>query len=77
MQFEHRMELFACRASKDFAAKVVDELNALLPEGEERIHLGSSEVDQFSDGNSSRDSPRAYEEPPYSFFNPHLLLARI
>lgn len=50
MQFEHRMELFACRASKDFAAKVVDELNALLPEGEERIHLGSSEVDQFSDG---------------------------
>ena len=34
MYIEHRMELFACRASKDFAVKVVD----------------ASEVTQFSDG---------------------------
>ena len=44
------MELFACRASKDFAAKVVDELNRLQPEGEGQIHLGNSEVTVFSDG---------------------------
>lgn len=44
------MELFACRASKDFAAKVVDELNKLQPEGEGQIHLGDSEVTVFSDG---------------------------
>ena len=44
------MELFACRASKDFAAKVVDELNRLQPEGEGQIHLGDSEVTVFSDG---------------------------
>ena len=50
MHFEHRMELFACRASKDFAAKVVDELNGLMTEGEPKIHLGSSEVAEFSDG---------------------------
>ncbi|MGN0195731.1 MAG: ribose-phosphate diphosphokinase [Candidatus Cryptobacteroides sp.] len=50
MHFEHRMELFACRASRDFAAKVVDELNGLLTEGEPKIHLGSSEVAEFSDG---------------------------
>lgn len=44
------MELFACRASKDFAAKVVDELNKIQPEGEGPIHLGNSEVSVFSDG---------------------------
>ena len=44
------MELFACRASRDFAAKVVDELNKLQPEGEGQIHLGDSEVTVFSDG---------------------------
>ena len=31
---EHRIELFACRASKDFAAKVIDGLNATRAEGE-------------------------------------------
>lgn len=50
MNTEHRMELFACRASKDFAAKVVEELNKLQPEGEGTIHLGESEVTVFSDG---------------------------
>ena len=50
MNTAHKMELFACRASKDFAAKVVDELNKLQPEGEGQIHLGDSEVTVFSDG---------------------------
>lgn len=44
------MELFACRASRDFAAKVVDELNNIRYPGEELLHLGSSEVTMFSDG---------------------------
>lgn len=49
MQNEHRMELFACRASRDFAAKVVEEMNAIYPQ-QEVIRLGASEVTQFSDG---------------------------
>jgi len=47
---EHRMELFACRASKDFACKVVDELNLIGANAGEKYHLGASEVTQFSDG---------------------------
>ena len=50
MQMEHRMELFACRASKDFACKVVDELNVIGIQTGEKYHLGASEVTQFSDG---------------------------
>lgn len=50
MNTAHKMELFACRASKDFAAKVVDELNKIQPEGEGPVHLGNSEVSVFSDG---------------------------
>ena len=50
MNTPHKMELFACRASKDFAAKVVDELNEIQPEGEGPVHLGNSEVSVFSDG---------------------------
>lgn len=46
----HRMELFACRASRDFAGKVVDELNAIREPGTPEIHLGESEVTPFSDG---------------------------
>ena len=42
------MELFACRASKNFAAKVIDEMNGFLKD--EKVHLGSSEVTMFSDG---------------------------
>lgn len=49
MNIEHRMELFACRASKDFACKVVDALNKIA-EGDEKYRLGASEVTQFSDG---------------------------
>ena len=50
MQMEHRMELSACRASKDFACKVVDELNVIGIQTGEKYHLGASEVTQFSDG---------------------------
>ena len=50
MHMEHRMELFACRASKDFACKVVDELNKIGEETGEKYHLGASEVTRFSDG---------------------------
>ena len=49
MNSEHTMELFACRASKDFACKVVDALNKIA-EGDEKYRLGASEVTQFSDG---------------------------
>jgi ribose-phosphate pyrophosphokinase len=49
MYIEHRIELFACRASKDFARKVVAELNK-IGDGDEQYHLGASEVTQFSDG---------------------------
>ena len=41
MQKEHKMKLFACRASKDFALKVAKELN---------IEVGASDVLTFSDG---------------------------
>jgi hypothetical protein len=44
------MELFACRASRDFAAKVIEEMNAAKKPGEELTRLGASEVTQFSDG---------------------------
>ena len=50
MHMEHRMELFACRASKDFACKVVDELNIIRAAAGEKYHLGASEVTKFSDG---------------------------
>lgn len=50
MNHEHRMELFACRASRGFACKVVDELNKIGAETGEKYHLGESDVIQFSDG---------------------------
>ncbi|MCQ2173962.1 MAG: ribose-phosphate pyrophosphokinase [Bacteroidales bacterium] len=43
------MEVFACRASRGFAQKIVDYLNTMVPEAE-KIHLGDSEVTNFSDG---------------------------
>ena len=49
MQFEHRMEIFACSASRDFAQKIVDSLNETLPKTK-KLHLGNSEVTFFSDG---------------------------
>ena len=47
---EHRIELFACRASKGFAEKVVESWNTHLVPGEERLRLGLLEVTPFSDG---------------------------
>ncbi|MBQ9893366.1 MAG: ribose-phosphate pyrophosphokinase [Bacteroidales bacterium] len=44
------MELFACRASRDFALKVVDEMNRMRDPSDPEIHLGESEVTSFSDG---------------------------
>ena len=41
MHKEHKMKLFACRASKDFAVKVAKALN---------LELGESDVLTFSDG---------------------------
>ena len=50
MYIEHRMELFACRASRDFACKVVESLNKIGEPYGEKYHLGDSEVTLFSDG---------------------------
>lgn len=49
MQKEHRMELFGCRASADFASKVIENLNTIRPAGEQ-INLGASKVTVFKDG---------------------------
>ena len=50
MQHSHRMELFACRASRHFAEKVIDALNATRGADEAEIHLGALEISSFSDG---------------------------
>ena len=50
MQFEHRMELFACNSSRVFAEKIIDGLKKLENFDGEQIHLGKSEVTHFSDG---------------------------
>lgn len=44
------MEIFACRASKGFALKVVDEMNKLKGPQDPECLLGASEVTPFSDG---------------------------
>ncbi len=50
MLHSHRMEVFACRASKDFARKVIDYLNRTMSPEEAPCHLGDLEVTPFSDG---------------------------
>ena len=50
MLHSHRMELFACRASQDFAKKVIEHLNAHKPADQPEIKLGNLAVSQFSDG---------------------------
>ncbi len=50
MLHSHRMELFACRASKDFACRVIDELNLIRNADETEQKLGALTVTQFSDG---------------------------
>ncbi|NLZ18844.1 MAG: ribose-phosphate pyrophosphokinase [Bacteroidales bacterium] len=46
----HRLELFACRASEDFARQVIDHINAIKSPEEPDLHLGALEVTPFSDG---------------------------
>lgn len=50
MLHSHRLELFACRASEEFARKVIRHLNELKGEDEPEMHLGVLEVTPFSDG---------------------------
>ena len=42
--------MFACRASKDFASRVIDELNLIRNSDETEQKLGALTVTQFSDG---------------------------
>ena len=46
----HRLELFACRASENFAKQVIDHLNTNKSPEEPEVHLGELEVTPFSDG---------------------------
>lgn len=46
----HRLELFACRASENFARQVINYLNQLKNPDEPDLHLGAMEVTPFSDG---------------------------
>ena len=46
----HRLELFACRASENFAKQVIDHLNQIKSPEEPEVHLGELEVTPFSDG---------------------------
>ena len=46
----HRMEIFACRASKNFACKVIDSINENARPDELPIHLGDLQISPFSDG---------------------------
>ena len=50
MIHSHRIEVFACRASRDFACKVIEHLNEILQPDETPIHLGDLQVTPFSDG---------------------------
>ena len=44
------MAIFACRASRDFAGKVIEGLNAIKSPEEPELMLGNLEVTPFSDG---------------------------
>lgn len=44
------MELFACRASEDFARKVITHLNECEEDENQKLRLGELEVSSFSDG---------------------------
>ena len=52
------MAIFACRASRDFAAKVIEGLNATKSPEDPELRLGNLEVTPFSDG----EVPPAYME---------------
>ena len=46
----HRLELFACRASENFARQVINHINLLQSPDEPPLHLGALEITPFSDG---------------------------
>ena len=46
----HRLELFACRASENFARQVINHLNQIKSPEEAEAHLGELEITPFSDG---------------------------
>lgn len=46
----HRMAIFACTSSSDFAEKIVEELNNIRYPGEDLLHLGALTTTRFSDG---------------------------
>lgn len=46
----HKMQLFACRASKDFALKVIDAMNSRRGADEAKVTLGQLDCPAFSDG---------------------------
>ncbi len=46
----HRLELFACRASENFARQVINHLNQIKSPEEAEVHLGELEITPFSDG---------------------------
>ena len=46
----HRLELFACRASENFARQVINHINLLQSPDEPALHLGALEITPFSDG---------------------------
>ena len=49
MKHEHRMMIFGCSASREFAEKVVEHLKEIEELTEEDIHLGELEVVHFKD----------------------------
>lgn len=49
MKHEHRMMIFGCSASREFAEKVVEHLKEIEELSEEDIHLGELEVVHFKD----------------------------
>lgn len=50
MLHSHRMELFSCRASMDFAEKVLSHLNEQRYDDEKELKLGELAISEFSDG---------------------------
>ena len=63
---EHRMEVFACRASRDFAGKVIDELNSIRNAEEEARknaeEIVRKEIDEINRKALEEARKKAYEE---------------
>ncbi len=55
----HRLELFACRASMNFAQQVVNHLQQLQTPDEPELTLGTLEVTPFSDGEFQAQYPES------------------